>query len=144
MKQKIFYKQRKIFMKMNLLNKALFSITAMMSLTTVALAEGAATPAQQNPVMSFLPFIIVFCIFYFMMIRPQKRRMQEEQTMLSSLTKGDEVFTKAGFIGTISGLTEKIVTLEVDNNVKLKVLRGQIAGKANKLFEEDKTEKTKK
>ena len=105
-----------------------------------ALAQTAAagTPAQ-NPIMQFVPFIAIFMIFYFLMIRPQKKKMQEEAAFLSSLNKGDEVFTKSGIIGTIAGLTEKVVTLEVSEKVKLKVLRSHIAGAASKLFE--KTEK---
>ena len=51
------------------------------------------------------------------------------------LTKGDEVYTKAGLLGTIVGMTEKIVTLEVASGVKLKVVRSQVAGKSNGLFE---------
>ena len=111
---------------------------------TSAYAEGApaAAPAQ-NPLFSFLPFIVVFFIFYFLMIRPQKKKLQEEQSMLNALAKGDEVFTKSGLLGTIAGMSEKIVTLEVDAGVKLKVLRGHIAGKSNKVLEDDAS-KTKK
>ncbi|MBI2520210.1 MAG: preprotein translocase subunit YajC [Bdellovibrio sp.] len=109
-----------------------------------AYAEGAAAAAPaQNPLFSFLPFIVVFFIFYFLMIRPQKKRMQEEQSMLNALAKGDEVFTKSGLLGTIAGLSDKIVTLEVDAGVKLKVLRGHIAGKSTKVLE-DEPSKTKK
>ncbi|HAZ14517.1 MAG: preprotein translocase subunit YajC [Bdellovibrionales bacterium GWA2_49_15] len=102
-----------------------------------AQAEGAAAAAPaQNPLLSFLPFIVVFFIFYFLMIRPQKKRLQEEQSMLNALAKGDEVFTKSGLLGTIAGMSDKIVTLEVDAGVKLKVLRGHIAGKSTKVLEE--------
>ncbi|GAB4409804.1 MAG: preprotein translocase subunit YajC [Bacteriovoracaceae bacterium] len=90
---------------------------------------------QPNPLASFLPFVIIFFIFYFLMIRPQKKRLMEEENMLKALNKGDEIYTKSGLIGTITGLTEKVVTLEVADGVKLKVLRGQIAGLAAKLFE---------
>jgi len=97
---------------------------------------------EQNPLMNFMPFIVIFFIFYFLMIKPQKKKLQEEQAMLGALTKGDEVFTKAGLLGTITGLTEKIVTLEIDAGVKLKVIRSHIAGKAESLFE--KKDPTKK
>ena len=91
--------------------------------------------AQQNPVMSFLPFIIIFVIFYFLMIRPQKKKLEEEQSMLKALKNGDEIYTKSGLIGTIAGQTEKVITLEVAQGVKMKILKSQIGGLASKIFE---------
>ena len=86
-------------------------------------AAGAA--AQPNAMAQFAPFVIIFIIFYFLMIRPQKKKLQEEQTMLNSLAKGDEIFTKSGIIGKIHGLTEKIMTIEVEDGMKVKMLRSQ-------------------
>jgi len=103
-------------------------------------ATGAAGAAAQNPLTGFLPFIVIFFIFYFLMIRPQKKKFQEEQTMLKALTKGDEVFTKSGLIGVIAGMTDRVVTLEISEGVKVKMLREQVGGKAAKLFEEAKKE----
>lgn len=110
-------------------------------LFATAQAQEAAAGAP-NPIMQFAPFIFIFIIFYFLMIKPQKKRLEQEQAMLSSLNKGDEVYTKSGIIGTITGLTEKIVTLEVSEGVKMKILRAQVGGPAQKLFE--KTEASKK
>ena len=108
-------------------------------LSSAQAQEAAANPAmQQNPLMQFMPFILVFGIFYFLMIKPQKKKLEQEQAMLKALTKGDEIYTKAGLLGTIVGITEKIVTLEVSNGVKLKVVRSQVAGKSTGLFEEKK------
>jgi preprotein translocase subunit YajC len=90
---------------------------------------------QPNFLVQFAPFIVIFFIFYFLMIRPQKKRMMEEQNLLNSLNKGDEIYTKSGIIGTITGLTEKVVTLEVSQGVKMKVLRSHVAGLAQKLFD---------
>ncbi|MBT6326656.1 MAG: preprotein translocase subunit YajC [Bdellovibrionales bacterium] len=103
--------------------------------------EAAAGAQQPNPMMSFLPFVFIFFIFYFLMIKPQKKKLQEEQVMLKALTKGDEVYTKSGILGTIYGLTEKLVTLEVAQGVKMKVLRANIAGKSDVLFETKETKK---
>jgi len=99
-------------------------------------AVGAA--GQPNPMMSFLPFVVIFFIFYFLMIRPQKKRMLEEEATLKALAKGDEIITKSGLLGTIVGMTDKVITLEVSEGVKLKVLRQQISGLAAKLFEVEK------
>lgn len=109
-----------------------------------AYAQDAAS--APNPIMQFAPFIFIFLIFYFLMIKPQKKRLEQEQAMIASLNKGDEIYTKSGIIGTIVGMTEKIVTLEVSEGVKMKVLRAQVGGPAQKLFEktETKTEVKKK
>jgi preprotein translocase subunit YajC len=79
------------------------------------------------------------------MIRPQKKRLDEENAMLAALGKGDEIYTKAGILGTVVGMTDKVITLEVAEGVKFKVLRSQIGGLAKKIFEaaENKTEAKK-
>jgi len=105
-------------------------------------AQAAAAGQQPNGIMQFAPFIIIFVIFYFMMIRPQKKKMDQEQAMINELKKGDEVYTKSGVLGSISGLTDKIVTLEVADGVKIKVLKHQVAGLSKPLFE--KVEKDSK
>ena len=101
---------------------------------TPALAQ-ATTPQQPNPLVSLLPFAIIFFIFYFLMIRPQKKRLQAEKALLNSLAKGDEIYTKSGILGTIVGMTEKIVTLEVSEGSKIKILREQIGGRTQGLFD---------
>lgn len=96
---------------------------------------------QGNGLMSFVPFIAVFAIFYFLMIRPQKKKMVEEQKMIQALGKGDEVFTKSGILGTITGLTDRIITLEIAENVKIKVLRTEVAGASKKFLGDDAAKK---
>ena len=104
--------------------------------STTAHAEAAA-PAQ-NPMLQFLPLVVVFVIFYFLMIRPQKKKFEDEQALINKLAKGDEIYTKAGFIGTIYGINDKIVDLEVADGVRLKVLKSQIGGLAKSVLEEAK------
>ena len=77
------------------------------------------------------------------MIRPQKKRLQEEQALLKSLSKGDEIYTKSGILGTIVAMTEKIVTLEVSEGAKIKVLRDQIGGRTQGLFDKKSLSATK-
>jgi preprotein translocase subunit YajC len=106
----------------------------------LALAQTAPTggaPQGGNPLGAcgaqgsmFLPMIMIFVVFYFMLIRPQQKKQNELQSWLKSLKKGDEVVTTGGLIGKISGLTENTVTLEVQEKVRLKVMRTHIAGKA--------------
>ena len=101
----------------------------------------AAAPAAQNPIMSFIPFILVFVVMYFFMIRPQKKKMQEEQSFLSKLAHGEEIFTKGGILGKVTGMTEKVVTLELEGGAKMKVLKSQIGGSAKAIFAETTTKK---
>jgi preprotein translocase subunit YajC len=74
--------------------------------------------------------LVFFGIFYFLAIRPQRRQRQQHSEMISMLKKGDEVVTSGGVIGRISGLTDNTVTLEVQEKVRIKVLRSSISGKA--------------
>ncbi len=87
------------------------------------------TEGAPNPIMSFLPLIIIFAIFYFLLIRPQQKRAKQHRDFLDSLQRGDEVMTAGGLIGRIKGLTDDVVTLEVADNVRVKVGRSQIAGR---------------
>lgn len=107
-------------------------LTSLVFLSTTAMAQVAGAPAAaapaQNPLMQFLPLVVVFVIFYFLMIRPQKKKYDEEQALIAKLAKGDEIYTKSGMIGTIYGMTDTVVTLEVSEGVRFKVLKSQIAG----------------
>lgn len=103
-----------------------------------AFGQEAAVRSQQSPFMSFVPFILMFFVFYFLMIRPQKKKMDQEQAFVSALKKGDEVFTKSGMLGTISGINDKVVTLDIAEGTKVKFLRSQIAGSSKNIFSSEK------
>lgn len=89
-----------------------------------AAAKGPSTIEQ------FMPFIAIFVIFYFFMIRPQSKRHKEHVSFLGSMKRGDEVITNSGIYGTIEGITERFVTLEVADDVRIRILKNQIAGAA--------------
>jgi preprotein translocase subunit YajC len=109
---------------------------------TAMAQEATNAAAQPNPLMSMAPFLIIFIIFYFLMIRPQKKKMQKEAEMVSALKEGDKIYTKSGILGTIAGGTEKIVNLEIASGVKIKILRSEIGGlEAKVLNTEEKKEK---
>ena len=88
-------------------------------------AGGAA--AAPNPIMSFLPLIILFGIFYFLMIRPQQRRMKQHQQMITNLKRNDTVVLNSGVIGKVVRVEEKEVGLEIAQGVTIKVVKGMIA-----------------
>ena len=83
-------------------------------------------PAQPSMVEMFLPFIVIFVIFYFLIIRPQGKRLKSHEKFVTELKRGDSIITSSGIIGTIDSLNETIATIEVDTGVRLKVLRKQI------------------
>jgi preprotein translocase subunit YajC len=93
-------------------------------------AYAQASSAQPSLFESFLPLVVIFGIFYFLIIRPQARKMKQHQKALGALKKGDAVLTSGGILGTIEGITDKWVTLEVADGVRIKALKSQIAGLA--------------
>jgi preprotein translocase subunit YajC len=79
-----------------------------------------------------IPILIMFAIIYFLMIRPQQKQQKKHKAMVSALKKGDKVI-----IGTVTGITEAVLTLEVAKNVHIRVLRGQVAGLQPGSFEKE-------
>jgi preprotein translocase subunit YajC len=77
-------------------------------------------------VSTFVMFGAIFLIFYFMIIRPQQKRAKEREKLLSSIEKGDKVITSGGVHGTVAGVEEKTILLQVTENVKLKIERSAI------------------
>jgi preprotein translocase subunit YajC len=76
--------------------------------------------------MSFLPFIIIFVLFYFMLIRPQMKQAKEHRTMLDALKTGDEIVTTTGILGKIVKLNNQFSTIEVATNVEIKIQKQTI------------------
>jgi preprotein translocase subunit YajC len=74
----------------------------------------------------FLPLILIFVVFYFFIIRPQQKRQKERQNLLNALKKGDKVIAAGGLHGTVIGLEEKTVLLQIADNVKIKCERSSV------------------
>ncbi|MEI7973638.1 MAG: preprotein translocase subunit YajC [Bdellovibrio sp.] len=85
-------------------------------------------PAQPSLVEMLLPFVFIFAIFYFLIIRPQSKKVKEHDSFLSALKRGDQVVTNSGILGTVDGLTDQFVTLEIADGVRIKMLKKQISG----------------
>jgi len=94
-----------------------------------AMGQGGAGGAEgAGGFTSFIPLILMFVIFYFLLIRPQQKKTKEHREMITSLRKGDRVITTGGIYGRITGLDEHRVTLEISDKVRIKLVRGNIAG----------------
>lgn len=77
---------------------------------------------------ALIPLILIFVIFYFLLIRPQQKRMKEHRKLLDSLKRGDRVITAGGLYGTIVNIEGNVVTLELAEKVRVKVNRNYISG----------------
>lgn len=94
---------------------------------TLAFAQAAGGQAATPGILEFaFPFVAIIFVFYFLVSRPQQKRQKAHQDMLSQLKRGDSVITAGGIFGQVTGLNDKVVTLEVSDNVRIKVLRNQI------------------
>lgn len=91
-----------------------------------AWAENGAGAAGSPGLAGFLPLIILVVVFYFLLIRPQSKRAKEHRNMVANLSKGDEVVTNGGLLGRIAELDENFITLEVADNVQVRVQRNAI------------------
>lgn len=86
-----------------------------------------AAPAAAAPsIMEFIPLLLIFVVFYFLLIRPQMKRAKEHKKMTEALAKNDEVVTTGGLLGKIARIDESFVTLEVAEGVEIKVQRSAI------------------
>jgi preprotein translocase subunit YajC len=81
-----------------------------------------------NPLLSLLvPFILIYVIFYFLIIRPQRNKEKEHQRMLSNLAKNDEIITSGGIHATVVNIKEKTVVARVDDNVKIELEKTSVS-----------------
>jgi preprotein translocase subunit YajC len=89
-----------------------------------AQAPGISGPGQ---ILSFLPLVLIFVVFYFLLIRPQQKKSKQHQDMLAKLKKNDEVMTSGGIYGKVVALADNVVTVEVAPNVRIRINRPNIA-----------------
>jgi len=88
---------------------------------------GAAGGGGMAAFQQIIPLVFMFAIFYFLLIRPQQKKAKEHKALLESMKKGDNVITAGGVHGKITAVENEIVTLEVANNVNIKITKSYIA-----------------
>ena len=96
-------------------------------LPTQAPAEGEGGGGFDYTIIIFL--VLIFAMFYFLMIRPQRKRAKEQRELMAGLQKGDKVITVGGVYGVIESLSEESVVLKLESGATMRVARGSIAGK---------------
>ena len=95
---------------------------------------------QAGGLAGFLPIIILFAIFYFLLIRPQQKKAKEHKQMIDNLKKGSRIITSGGIYGTIVSLDDTTIGLEIAEKVKIKISRANVGGL---LRDNEPTAKTK-
>lgn len=96
---------------------------------SVAWAQGTGSSGGGTPsaLISIVPFVLIFGLFYFLLILPQQKKQKEQKTMLEALKKGDKVVTSSGIWGTVANMGKETVTLQIADNTKIKIQRDYIA-----------------
>lgn len=94
----------------------------------------AAGGAAANPIVQFLPLILIFVIMYFLMIRPQQKKLKDHKAMVEALRRGDQVVTQGGIIGKVSRVKEgeQDIEVEIADGVKVRIVKGTISQVLNK------------
>jgi preprotein translocase subunit YajC len=85
-----------------------------------------AASSAQAEIMSFLPLLVIFALFFFMIIRPQMKAAKEQREMIAALQKGDEVVTSGGIVGKVTKVTDNFVTIEIATNTEIAVQKQSI------------------
>jgi preprotein translocase subunit YajC len=95
---------------------------------TPAYAQAAAGNAAPGAaLMQFIPLILIFAIMYFLMIRPQQKRVKQHREMVAALKKGDQVVTQGGIIGKVASVRDEELEVEIATGVKVRVVRGTVS-----------------
>jgi preprotein translocase subunit YajC len=92
----------------------------------------AADAVPASNIASFIPFVVIFVLFWFMLIRPQMKQAKEHKTMLATLQKGDEVATSGGVVGRVMKVTDAYVSLEVATDIVINVQKHTVQSKLEK------------
>ena len=98
-------------------------------LISTAYAADAGEMMSGQGLMQFAPLILIFIVFYFLLIRPQQKKLKEHKAMLEAVRRGDRIVTNGGIVGLVTKVTEKDreITVEIAEGVRVKVMRDMIS-----------------
>ncbi len=92
-----------------------------------AMGQGGGSEGAAGGFAGFIPIILMFVIFYFLLIRPQQKRNKEHRQMVANLKKGDRIITSGGLHGRVTGIDDTTLTVEIADKVRVKVNRGNVS-----------------
>jgi preprotein translocase subunit YajC len=94
----------------------------------LTLAQAPGPPSMTDMALNFAPFVLIFVIFYFLLIRPARQRQKALQQMIEGLKRGDKVVTSGGLYGEVAAIDGAVILLKIADNVKVRVARSAISG----------------
>jgi len=103
------------------------SVAAAMAVITPAHAAASATGSG---IASLAPLVLIMVIFYFLLIRPQQKKLKQHRTLIESLKKGDQIITGGGLYGKVTDVKDDILKVDIAEGVRIKVKRDSITGLA--------------
>jgi preprotein translocase subunit YajC len=106
------------------------------------MGQGGAGGQGAGGLSGFIPLILMFVIFYFLLIRPQQKKTKEHRAMIANLKKGDRIITSGGLYGRITGMDENTLTVEIADKVRVKVARGNVGAKVQTAPQEPQEKKS--
>jgi preprotein translocase subunit YajC len=101
-----------------------------MMFTNIAYAMGQSGAGGQGAgsgFTAFIPLVLMFVIFYFLLIRPQQKKAKEQREMITNLKKGERIVTSGGLYGRITGMDDATLTVEISDKVRVKIARGNVS-----------------
>jgi len=107
------------------------------------MGQTGAQGGQAGGIAGFLPIIILFAIFYFLLIRPQQKKAKEHREMIANLKKGMRIVTSGGIYGTIQSMDDTTIGVEIAEKVKIKISRGNVAAVLSDTSATEKEDKKK-
>ena len=105
------------------------TIVSLFSTISPGLLAAAADEQASNPILGFLPLVLIFAAMYFLLLRPQRKRQKETVNLQKSIAEGDEVVLNSGIYGFVSAIDEEFLWLEIAENVEIRIAKGSVARK---------------
>lgn len=106
--------------------------------TAYAMGAGGGAGQGAGGFSAFIPLILMFVIFYFLLIRPQQKKQKEHRTMIDNIKVGDQVITGGSIHGRITSINDTTLTVEIADKVRIKITRGSVAALVNPMQTNEK------
>lgn len=107
------------------------TLNSLFSAVFTNLVGAAAEEQTANPILSFLPLVLIFVAMYFLLLRPQRKRQKENANLQKGIAEGDEVVLNSGVYGWVSAIEEEWLWLEIAEKVEIRVAKGSVARKVS-------------
>lgn len=114
---------------------------SLVNINLSSLLAAADTTAKSNPLLSFLPLVLIFAAMYFLLLRPQRKRQKETASLQSSIAEGDEIVMNSGIYGFVSAIEDDYLWIEIAEKVEVRVSKGSITRKISVTAEDKPADK---